>query len=231
VSTFVDVEVRCPACDATGRRYIASSINASRTPEWRREILDGGFQRSRCEACGHVTFHLMPFPYMDFGRRQYVGVFPSGHEAAWWTYETEAEAAHEANLGAEAPGPARTVGSGMAVRTVFGLAALREKLIVFDADLDDAVVEALKLRLMFTDARLAPELGRRPRLVAVDHRALHFRVAGEERSSSFSCTVDRAAYEELAGDRAVDEIVSTLRSGSYRDSGRLLRPDPRVSAA
>ena len=234
MSTFVQVDVTCDRCGATSQRVVATSINATRTPEWRQVILDGSFQRSECPACAAVATPLVPFPYIDFDRKQYLGVFPPQDEARWWEVEREPHAAYVRNLGDLAPPVARPLGAGFEVRTVFGLGALREKIVVLSSGLDDAVLEALKLRLLLARPELDASLDGRPRLVEVAGGTLGFEVAvpsSEEEHDLYRLEVPSADYDDVARDQALRPVVQALRAGPYRDCGRLLEPAPGDAAA
>lgn len=228
MSTFADRRVPCRQCDHEMQGLVATSINVTRTPAWRTAILDGSFQRWTCPACAAVTVPLEPFPYIDFDRRQLIGVFPTAVATRWWDVEGEVAGAHLRNLGADGPEVARPIGEGMDLRAVFGLAALREKLVLFDAGLDDAVLEALKLRLLLAADGLGPD--DRLRLVEVDGAELVFdvpRSSGEAAALMGRLVVDRSEYDGVASDPHLrDSVIAGLASGEYRDVGRLLHPAP-----
>jgi hypothetical protein len=230
MSTFIDVDVPCDLCGMITERTVATSINATRAPEYRQAILDGTFQRFRCSGCGAESTPLVPFIYLDFDRGNYIGVFPSSDEATWWAVEEEPLAAFDRNLGAQAPPPARGIGSHFQVRTVFGLTALREKIVVLEAGLDDAVLEALKLRLMAVMSGLSLDLAGRPRLVAVTADQLVFLVAQASADDHRQLEVPRTEYEDIAADEVLRAgFVRRLEAGPYRDAGRLLRPAPTIA--
>lgn len=229
MSTFVGINVACPVCGTVTRREVATSINASRSPEWRDVILEGAFQRFTCPSCGDTAVPMLPFPYIDFDRKQYIGVFPTADEADWWEHEQEPADAFERNLGQFAPAVARPIGADMHVRTVFGIDALREKILVLDAGLDDAVLEALKLRLLVARDDLSSALDDRPRLIAATDETLEFIVLAPSAESDrdlYQLSVPRADYDLVAHDRELRALVEALAAGPYRDAGRLLEPAP-----
>jgi hypothetical protein len=223
VSTFTDIEVACPVCAAVEVRTVATSINVTRAPEYRDIILEGRFQRTTCQACGADFTPVVPFVYLDFGRSQYIGVYPETAEATWWEVEHEPAEAFDRNLGEHAPDPARPIGVGFRVRTVFGLTALREKIVALSAGLDDAVLETLKLRYMAVLDDLALDLRRRPRLIEASEDDLTFLVLDPDTDELTRMQLPRSAYDEVGDD---EELTSTfgarLSEGPYRDTGRLL---------
>jgi ribosomal protein S27E len=221
MSTFVPVLVTCPGCGHVQEETLATSLNVTRTPHWKDAVLDGSFQQVRCSSCGATWEAVEPFIYLDFKLRLYVGVHPAGDEAVWWEHENGPADAFVRNLGWAAPPVARPIGEGFAVRTTFGLASLREKIVARDAGLDDVTLEALKLRLLLTRHDLRFGLAARLRLTSVDGPTLVFA------SSGVAIRSDRAAYDEVGDDPVLAAQLYPLLAGHpYCDLGRLLVPEP-----
>jgi hypothetical protein len=224
VSTFAPAQVTCPGCGHVQEESLATSLNVTRTPGWKSVVLDGSFQQVRCASCGRRWEAVEPFVYIDFTLRLYVGVFPITDEDTWWDHEAAPADAFVRNLGWAAPPVARPIGEGFVVRTAFGLAALREKVVAHDAGLDDVALEALKLRLLLTREDLGFGLEARPRLTRVEDQRLVFEAAAGV------VEVDRAAYDEARSDPELTERVHPFLVGHpYCDLGRLLRPPAPVS--
>lgn len=222
MSTFVKREIACGGCGLRAERDVATSVNVSRTPEWRARILDETFQRFPCSRCRAVTQVCDAFVYLDFDRRQLIGVLPPAEESHWAEVEHEAADAFERNLGRDGPAVARPIGEGFVVRTVFGLDALREKLILLDAGLDDSIVEVVKLRVLLgmEDRPVVP--AGRLRVVDLDQWGMLLVGADGTRTS-----IPMVDYADVRDDPVLSrELVSTLSSGPYRDLGRILIPAP-----
>lgn len=225
MSTFVRRSVPCPRCGVELDREVATSVNADRSPDLREAILGERFQVLRCGACGHAFTYLGEFVYMDLGRHQMIGVFPSDLEPSWPRCERQTVDAYEDNLGRSAPAIAQPFGEGVVVRCVFGLGALREKLVAADAGFDDVLVEAAKLDLFRSLSGLALSLGRRPRLVqsGVDKVTFAIPSAADDPDRRPSrLPVDRAVFDELLAAVSGDECVAALGAGAYVDLGRIL---------
>jgi hypothetical protein len=82
--------------------------------------------------------------YTDFTAGHYVAVEPP--TADWRVAEEDHRAVFDSTF-VTAPPVAQQIGRTLRPRLVLGLAALREKLLLWDAGLDDVVVEALKADL------------------------------------------------------------------------------------
>ena len=105
------------------------------------------------------------------------------------------------------------------MRCVFGLPALREKLIAADAGLDDRLVEAFKLSLFETVAGLPFEAARRPRLVVADADTLVFAIPADPSDpdqDALRLPIERTHF---------DDFVETRRSRrtARRDGARRVR--------
>jgi hypothetical protein len=120
-------------------------IHITRLPLARRQILDGTFQVFECESCGEATRVTGQTVYTDFDRHHYVAIEPHIGEN-WVSVRALHDRVFEDSF-TNGPGMASEMGVKFKKRMVFGFPALREKLMIWDADLDDLVVEALKAEL------------------------------------------------------------------------------------
>lgn len=206
---------------------VAISVNGGRAPHLRAQILDGTFQRFDCPRCGAATPVDPRFTYVDLSAGQFMGVYPAWADVEWRRLEAETLGLYDRNLGAHAPPPARAVTDELTVRVVFGLAALREKLVIFGAGLDDVAVELVKLDLVRTWPGVVLRPAAAIRLVAVEESALRFhaRIPGPE-------GVPAQLAEAVAPRTALDEVDVQSEAGrqisgdAFRDLGRLLLPAP-----
>lgn len=219
MSVFRDCELSCPRCGETHVASLAVSVNGERSRHLRDAILAGAFQQIPCPACGAVTPADGPLLYVEMGARRFIGCQPRGWEGAWRELEGEALDTWRRTFIDHAPETVRRMSAGFVVRTVFGLHALREKLVCFDAGIDDRLVEVLKLDLMRTPGGpLVMSPAGRPTLIEADGERLVFAVAGAGVSA-----VPRARYDAIAdGKGAWADAIRRVSSGPYVDVGRLL---------
>jgi len=120
---------------------VLAGIRAEDHPEVREAVLDGTFQEQSC-VCGEDVRIWTPAVYSDFQQGIYVALAGPFH-ATWREHVAEHAAAFDAavTLG---PPVARRLGAHLRHRLVLDVLALREKILIFEARLDDRVVEALK---------------------------------------------------------------------------------------
>jgi hypothetical protein len=134
VSRQHEEPITCPGCGRRSTFTTWSSLNATLDPDQKPRLLSGELTRFTCPACGHSAEVSYPLLYHDMERQLMLWHVP------------DASVKH----GYEAPGelPAamrKTLGAGYRFRRVGTLNSLREKVLIFDHDLDDRVVEVLKL--------------------------------------------------------------------------------------
>jgi hypothetical protein len=146
---------------------MARGIHATRVPHVRQMILDGVLHAIECPACGTITDVPAEVAYTDFDRSQWVRVARPHELAAWARVEADTLAQFE-RLMARGPDFVATIANRFRVRVVFDLDELRERLVIWDAGLDDAIVECVKLA----------SVRERPDLAAPEHRIRVRAIAG-----------------------------------------------------
>lgn len=147
MSTFVPSTIICRC----GEHYVADVANGlhiSLRPDVRQQILDGTFHRFHCPNCGLTTQIEVLLSFTDFPKRQWFTIAPTTGLPWRRRYLEIAEQGFQSTMVNNAPALVVGWSSEMTRRLMFGLAALREKLITFDAGLDDRVIELLKIQLI-----------------------------------------------------------------------------------
>jgi hypothetical protein len=228
MSRFMTDPVTCPYCGDMRDRSVARSINAERSPHLRQAILSGDFQRVDCPACGQRFCVDAPFAYIDGPRREWVVVFGENDVEGFRALEPVAESTFELGAGPRAPKVAREIFGGVKRRAVFGGLALTEKLLAWDAGLDDGALEVLKFSAFgaFAKVTRGAPVGRRHhiRLVEVTDEDLVFLSGGEDLDIEI-LAVDRRAYGPVAERCAAgDPLFELLTEGPFVDMGRVTVP-------
>jgi hypothetical protein len=248
MSTFVPSTIACRC----GKRYdveVANGLHISLRPDLRQKILDGTFHRFFCPACGMTTMIDAMMAFTDFPRRQWFTIAPS-HGLPWRrTWLELARASFQATMVDNAPEMVVGWGREMTRRLMFGLAALREKLIIADAGLDDRVVELMKIQIV-RDLRGELSPSHYFHLVAVrphERRSREDQDEGGEREAldlSFERThpdglirelvLPRRIYDELAHQPELEKWIDlAFPDGLLIDHRAMLVPeaDPPAAAA
>lgn len=222
MSRFLNEPVTCPYCGDIRERVVARSINAERSPDLREQILGSAFQRVECPACGESFAIETPFTYIDRPRREWILVFGEDDVESFRDLEATADSTFELGAGPRAPLVARELFAGMKRRAVFGQLALTEKLLAWDAGLDDGALEVLKASAFGLAPRGVP-IGSRHhvRLVAVTEDVLGF-MSGSDTLEVELWEVDRRAYGPVAERCAAgDPLYARITEGPFVDIGRI----------
>ncbi|MEO7732081.1 MAG: CpXC domain-containing protein [Kofleriaceae bacterium] len=150
--------VACPTCAERVRLRIAVGAHIGRAPQVRAAILARTFHRFEC-ACGAAITIDTSFEYTDFERKQLFLVGRVAEQPAWRDHERRLHDTIERALQLGSP-HASAFMHGLTSRVVFGVEALREKLVLAEAALDDGLVECIKVRAIANDLTLADPRGR-----------------------------------------------------------------------
>lgn len=145
MSTLAAVTLKCPRCGAEVRGEVGVVVNLDQRLDLRAAILGRVFNTLVC-ACGERTLVVRTVAAIDFRRRQWIVCYPPFAEVHWLDLATAVQGTFERTLGTV---PAGDRGAQpFLVRVVFGYEALREKLVLFDAGLDDHAVEVEKVGVL-----------------------------------------------------------------------------------
>lgn len=132
MSTQTSKDVSCPHCGAAVKTEMWPGINAQDSPELRERLLDETLFDWTCPRCGYRARLLYPCLYHDRDRGFMVYLAPSGNPC-----ELEA-----VDISGKFPRL-----SSVKKRVTATLPGLKEKILIFEAGLDDYAVELVKLAL------------------------------------------------------------------------------------
>ncbi|HEX4125115.1 MAG TPA: CpXC domain-containing protein [Tepidisphaeraceae bacterium] len=135
------IKLPCPGCGAPAEFVSWTSLNATLDPHEKTRLLDRSLTQFKCSACGHEAQVIYPLLYHDMDNGIMIWLLPP----------SAAEAKEPEALPADV---ARQLGERYRYRAVSHLNELIEKIQIFDAGLDDRVVELAKL---VAAAKLPPE--------------------------------------------------------------------------
>jgi len=137
---------------------VVESANVQRFPEFRNRLLARTFMRFTCVGCNEPFVIEHEMLYTDLERRQFFGVFPRGEVARYSQCERWIETTYRQAFLAESPHVIRVSLDNCVRRVVFGYEQLREKIVCFEAGLDDRLLEAVKVGILDADRSLSAPL-------------------------------------------------------------------------
>src|SRR5213078_3587859 len=142
MTTFRIHPVSCPSGGHRFEVEIAHGLHLTRLPTIRERLIDGSFQVYACPACRESALYEATVVYTDFERGEYVAA-ETPSSASWQTALSRHQTVFR-DCFESGPPIAQEMGAKFKRRVVFGFRALREKLVLWDAGLDDRIVEAVK---------------------------------------------------------------------------------------
>lgn len=124
--------VTCPECDHEQNIKITPSVNVTTDPDMREKVLSGEIFLFKCDKCGFEGFAGFPFIYED---KQTNGGFLVYMEPG----------CEDREVGIEMPDIAdQVIYRDVPMRLVTDINSLKEKVYIFEAGLDDRVMELFK---------------------------------------------------------------------------------------
>lgn len=146
MSTYENHVFYCLQCGSKMNHNLLVGMHITRLPKVREAILQEKFQHVECRNCQFVNRVEKPSIYTDFERNHYVAVeLPVVCD--WRKKVNLHREAFDQSFFWGAP-VAQEMGRSMITRVVFGLRALREKLLIWDAGLDDRIIEIGKRKIL-----------------------------------------------------------------------------------
>ncbi len=196
MSTYSAATFTCPTCSHVGEISVLRGAHAQRAPEFRERALAGTLDDVTCTQCGRHGHAGIEMVYTDVPRGEWIYVARHAELPQWPDIEKRAK---QLLHNALASSPAAAALPHDHVRVVFGTDELRERLVIWSAALDDAVVECLKLSCL----REQPDVrrpGERIRVTSIDERAIAFTAGARPNAPRCGWEVPRQRVDEIAAD-------------------------------
>jgi hypothetical protein len=225
MSTLYSGTIPCGGCGAPVAVPLADSLNANRMPAARDWVLERTLMTATC-TCGAQTTAIQPVLYVDFERKLWIQAVEDDRRPAFPACEAEVRTQFaEAFDTTRFPAFIAVWRDQIQPRVVFGYEELREKVVAADHDLDDAILEVLKLELLVAQPHLVRGGVQVLLLEKVVDDALRFRGLTFDRDGraqlGAELDVRRSAHDGLAARR--DELARTypaLFGGCYVNAQR-----------
>ncbi len=212
MSTLAPVTIGCPECGAAISGQIVICANLPRLPAAVEALKADRFNQLSC-GCGKRVRYQRAVAAVDFRRRLWVYCWPRTCERHWVDLARLTEGAFRKNMAIQAPAMIRDQADAWLTRTVFGYEALREKVVLWEAGLDDVQVEQAKLWMLRGQPRWAYA---RFRLRKVDAEHLYWEIERLDRERDLAKTA-RALLDQgpppdvLPGALGCDPFVDMRR--------------------
>lgn len=177
-----ELAVNC-SCGYRFSHATTHSVNVDRFPKQRKDILDRTFHKTHCPSCKMSLCIDIPLVYFDKERHTLIAV---GKEQDHYRVEQFSELLKISEK--DIPSFLNLYN----LRVVFGLEELREKLIAQDAEIDDRLIEGLKILILYEHPFLLNKSRLRLHLESVDTTNLIFHASFGHSDGKFSIRLPKS---------------------------------------
>jgi hypothetical protein len=139
MSDPVQQDIRCPRCNAESPFTLWRSLNVTLNPAEKHALIAGELFRFTCPGCGATTQVVYPMLYHDMQRKLMIWMMPDDDDDG-----DDDDVGPPAESGGSGL-PRGGVMDGYTARSVRSVNELLEKILIFDADLDDVALEMVKI--------------------------------------------------------------------------------------
>ena len=139
MSRKTNIEVTCPACSTKYEVSIWQSINTTLDPEMKQAVRNRSAFQYTCPECGNQTYLSYGFLYHQMEDR--ILIYLASNEA-------DAEDMYKMLTDTDTFGPESFVNQDYLIRILMSDNQFREKLFIFDAGLDDRIIEIYKMLIL-----------------------------------------------------------------------------------
>ncbi len=195
MSYNLEKEIMCRSCELMSKTIIYQNINAGKHREIRRRLMDSSLFLWECPHCGHHSYLSYPLLYSDLDLHFMIYLIPNGN------YE------HLSDLKLHSQYPQL---ENIKKRIVNTTEDLKEKILIFDSELDDMYMEVTKLILTDTVEKQISSKVLSCRFCVFDEntQSLGFAFFLKDREEPYLRSVRVSAYEKAAD--IVDEYLSKV---------------------
>lgn len=133
------VEMECPKCGKKQKFEVHDSINVTLDPDLSDKLLDGSIFNIKCDSCGYEESTLYPILYNNMEKKYMIQLCPP---------EEVDHYKEMFNVGNEMMAKQFSISDDYKYRIVSNLNDLLEKIFIFNEDLDDRIIELMKLDVL-----------------------------------------------------------------------------------
>jgi hypothetical protein len=155
----IEDAIICPNCNHEQELHVTPTVNVTLDPDMKEKVLSGEIFLFTCENCGFSGFAGFPFIYED---KETYGGFLTYMEPG----------CEDREVGVDGDIADQVLLQNMTMRLVTTINELKEKIFIFDAGLDDRVVELFKMlalsKMKADDASQIPDELRFSKMETVD---------------------------------------------------------------
>lgn len=180
--------VKCPECSQMSDVTIWSSITVKDSSDLKADLLAGKINMFKCPSCEHIALMPNPMLYHDEDRKLMISFSPTNDpvikEQIFSNIKDSSKNSGELNNL-----------EGYNLRFITEYNELLEKILVFDNDLNDKVIEVLKLMILSQDVEKSEQ--RNCRFGKVCDDGLEFMIHDFIENQVYTSTVPKSSYDTI----------------------------------
>ena len=190
------------------------ALNVTEAKELKGKLLSGEINQVQCPKCQKKSYIEKSLLYHDMDQRLWVQMLPQADRPKWPELQEEYQEEIKKNSG---PFSNRKYH----FRLAFGREELLEKIRIFDANLDDRILELLKVRILTEDETLKTVSDAKVLFSRYmpQEEELHFSVTSQEKSLSQTIVIAFQHYNDIRESKehveATTEIAKIVCKGMY----------------
>lgn len=190
-------EFVCPRCKDRGIMHEYPVIDVQESPQLKDKILDGSLFSYTCRSCGYTTLVAYDCLYVDESQHLLIHLVEQGDNST----AEKAEAKY----------------SGYTIRRVRDPNELMEKILIFDAGLDDRAVELQKHLLIDQIQKEKPDLKVHALYFSPEDDGYQFAVLSDQGFEG-SIPMERNLYEQIRS-QVLPELNETISKYPFINQG------------
>ena len=180
--------VKCPQCGQMSEVTVWNSITVNDSPDLKEDLLSGGINMFRCASCGYAALMPEPMLYHDSGRKLMISFSPTNEAAVrQQLFDNIRKSSRES-------GELQKL-TGYNLRFVTDLNELLEKILIFDNELNDKVIELIKLMILSQDIDKSEQ--RVCRFGKYENGAIEFMIHDHIENRIYTSSVPEETYDRL----------------------------------
>lgn len=181
----------CPKCGHLNDITVWNSITADSNPDLKQDLLSGKINFFVCSSCGYRALMPNPMLYYDDSHKLIISFSPCNDDV------TTQKLYDEVRKAAEESGELKKL-DGYNLRFVTNINDLMEKIITFDYNLNDKVIEVMKIMILARDPDTAPY--RECRFGKLENDNIEFVIRDTKLKQLFTCNTPIDTYNKLYKD-------------------------------
>lgn len=188
MSINIKQSLKCPKCGELSDITVWNSITVKDSPDLKEDLLHGKVNIFRCGACGQVGLMPTPMLYTDEDKRLMISFSPCNDPLL------EEQLFDNVKKSSESSGELEKY-DGYNLRFVTDYNELLEKILIFDAGMNDKAIEVIKLMILSQDIEKSQQ--RSCRFGKLENGLLEFVLHDRLENQIYTSTVPKESYDSI----------------------------------